>query len=308
MNIRPETVQDYPVITDINIRAFGERYAEALVVTLLRHRARFDPELSLVAEVDGKVVGHVLFSPHRIRLLGQDVQAVNLAPLAVDVPYQKTGIGKALIAEGHRVALSKDYPLSFLLGHPPYYPRFGYRTGVYGASLVNVPTDDLPRKDDLSTHLETRAPLEKDIPVLRDLWLREEGNIDFVVFPGDSLGDWLSPNPMIECRVYLQDEKVVGYTSIKTTEPSSPRLFLAQDDEIARLMAADIGFAVTSITLPLHPYSASATVFKGAEVQAWDAAMACPLAPSLFDEFYAKLQAGERLPGRAVWPTAFDVA
>ncbi|HEY8285015.1 MAG TPA: hypothetical protein VIJ28_11575 [Chloroflexota bacterium] len=66
MTIRPEAAADYAAIADLHARAFGHRTGEALVVALLRHRGSFDPELSLVAEMDGRVVGHVLFSP-RVR-------------------------------------------------------------------------------------------------------------------------------------------------------------------------------------------------------------------------------------------------
>ncbi len=307
MNIRPEKVQDYAAIAEVNIRAFDERLAEALIVALHRQRTGFDPELSLVAEIDGEVVGHVLFSPQTIRLMGQDVKAVNLAPIAVDPAHQRKGIGVALIQFGHEIAQNKGYALSFLLGHPTYYPRFGYHTHVYGEASVNVPIQPLPVVGGLNANLPTRAPVQKDVPVLRKLWLHEEGNVDFAIVPGDSLADWLSPNPLIQARVYLHYDRVVGYTRIKTTEPGRPLLFLAQDAHIAQLMAADIGHGLPSITLPLHPYSASASAFSGAAVKAWDAGMACRLAPSPFDEFYARLQAGERLPGRPVWPSAFDM-
>lgn len=307
MNIRPEKVQDYAAIAEVNIRAFDERLAEALIVTLHRQRPQFDPELSLVAEIDGEIVGHVLFSPQTIRLMGQDVKAVNLAPIAVDPAHQRKGIGAALIQVGHEIAQSKGYVLSFLLGHPTYYPRLGYRTHVYGEASVSVPIQPLPAVGGINANLPTRTPVQKDISVLQQLWRHEENNVDFAIVPGDSLADWLSPSQLIQARVYLHYDRVVGYTRIKTTEPGRPLLFLAQDAHIAQLMAADIGRGLPSITLPIHPYSASASAFSGAVVKAWDAGMAYPLTPSPFDEFYARLQAGERLAGRPVWPSAFDV-
>src|SRR5688500_16279882 len=121
MLIRAETPRDYATIADIHVKAFDNRAAEAVIVGLHRHRSRFDPELSLVAEIDGQVVGHVLFSPQTIRLLGQNLEVVNLAPIAVHPTHQGKGIGAALIEEGHSIARSKGYPFSFLLGHPEYY-------------------------------------------------------------------------------------------------------------------------------------------------------------------------------------------
>jgi putative acetyltransferase len=299
MLIRPETPSDYAAITEINIRAFDQRLSEALIVALHRQRSRFNPELSLVAEIEGRVVGHVLFTPHTIRLLGQDVNAVCLAPIAVDPLHQKAGIGGKLIEEGHSIAREKGYALSFLIGHAEYYPRFGYKTGVYaGASSVDVTVES-----GADVNLETRKPLEADIPALKRLWINEEGEVDFAIVPGDSLMDWMSPNPQIEAAVYLREGEIIGYSRIHQHEPTVPRMFLAKDAESAQTIAAKIG----ATRLPLHPYSASASVFGQPALTVWGAEMACPLSPNIFDEFYGKLQTGERLPGRVIWGTMFDL-
>ncbi len=86
--MRPETIHDYAAIAEINVQAFDNRAAEALIVTLLRNRPQFDPELSLVAEIEGQVVGHVLFSPYNMPVLGESVPVVSLAPIAVHPTYQ----------------------------------------------------------------------------------------------------------------------------------------------------------------------------------------------------------------------------
>lgn len=96
INIRAETLQDYAAIAQVHIRAFGGRLDEALIVALQRQRPQFDPELALVAEVEGLVVGHALFMPQVIRLLGTDVRAVNLAPIGIDPAYQRRGVGARL--------------------------------------------------------------------------------------------------------------------------------------------------------------------------------------------------------------------
>lgn len=139
--IRPERVTDYAEISSLHARAFGSRTGEPLVVALHRQRRVFDPELSLVAEIDGHLVGHVLFSPHQIRLLDSTIPAVNLAPIAVQPVYQGQGIGGQLITEGHAIAVSKGYTVSFLLGHTTYYPRFGYQTHAYGSSQLLLPIE-----------------------------------------------------------------------------------------------------------------------------------------------------------------------
>lgn len=304
MIIRSETIQDYPVIADINVRAFEERAGEALIVSLSRHRRDFDPELSLVAEIDGQVVGHALFTPMRIRLSGETARVVNLGPIAVDPNIQRQGIGGALIARGHELARAKGYALCFLLGHPTYYPRLGYLTHAFGASSCKIHTDALPESD-----LDTRKPAATDLPVLRELWLHEEGNADFSVDPGDLLLDWISPNPAITASVYLLNSQVVGYTRIHRDEQQSPGVFFARDHETARKMARMIGGGAR-IELPLHPRSASAGAFADArfETHSWEASMVYPLLPSPFDAYYQEVSAGTRPPGRPIWTVTFEIA
>lgn len=307
MLIRPESPQDYPAVMRIHTRAFG-RLAEGLVVALLRQQAAYDPALSLVAEVDGEVAGHALFTPGPIRLLGVDVPAVLLAPIGIDPAYQRQGIGAALIHEGHRIARAQGFALSYLLGHPTYYPRLGYRPGVFGAASVQVDLDALRRKTTLPA-LEGRPPQEADIPALQALWQRAEAEVDFTSAPGDLLLDWLSPNPLMQTAVYLHEGRIVGYTRIKAGEACAPRVFVAADAAAAQAIAAEIGKSCDALTLPLHPYSASASAFEGVQCQAWDAGMGFSLMEDgPFDAFYAQQQAGQRPPGRPIWGTAFDVA
>ncbi len=299
LSIRPEMPQDIPAIAALQARAFGYRAGEPVIVMLHRQRREFDHILSLVAELDGRIIGHALFSPRSIRLLGQPVRAVNLAPIAVEPAQQRRGIGAALMQEGHRVARAKGYSLSFLLGHPTYYPRFGYRTRVYGTSWVLAYLDPADARP-----LEVRPVREDDVPELHDLWLHEEGGVDFAIDPGLDMVEWLSPNPGFEGRVYLEGGQIIGYTR---GPANSPRLFLARNAGVARAMAALIADGKPEITLPLHPYSASASAFGTAECEAWDAGMAVALATSPFDEFCARLAKGERQPGRPIWPVEFDL-
>lgn len=308
MNLRPETPADYPAVNTVHIRAFGGRLAEALIVALHRERARYDAALSVVAELDGKIVGHALFSPQMIRLMDVDVLAVNLAPIGIDPAYQKRGVGAALMREGHRIAQQKGYALCFLLGHTDYYPRFGYRTGAYGVYSVEV---DGPFTEDDA--LESRMPQESDIPDLLALWRYEQDQVDFAVVPGESLLDWISPNPLIKELVYTRDGRVVGYARIGRIEPANPGIFLAADAHTARGMAADMAGEAEQITLPLHPASASARVFDGSTVKGgpWNAAMVCPLngdGIALLDAYFDAIHVGQRSAGQVIWPTLFDLA
>ncbi|MEO8396344.1 MAG: N-acetyltransferase [Chloroflexota bacterium] len=296
MKIRPETLKDYAAIARVNARAFNPHISVPFLVDLHRHRTRFDPEMSLVAEIDGKIVGHVLFSPQTIRLLGQDVEVVNLSPLAVAPEHQRTGIGSALVEEGHRIAKAQGYPLSFLIGHSAYYPRFGYQTRMFGSALLKVSTQDFQQQA-----METRLPAEADIPALRELWLHEEGDVDFAIYPGDELLDWISPNPAIKSLVYTIGGVIFGYARV---EGNKTHLFLARDHQAAHAMARQIG---SEIELPLHAYSASAEGLGDSVYSIWDAAMVSTFAPSPFDEYAAQVQAGKRIPGYPIWGVEFEL-
>ncbi|MEO8395437.1 MAG: N-acetyltransferase [Chloroflexota bacterium] len=296
IKIRPETLKDYAGIAHVNARAFVTHPNVALIVDMHRHRTRFDPELSLVAEVDGQIVGHVLFSAQTIRLMGQSVEVVNLSPLAVAPEHQRTGVGRALVEEGHHVAKAQGYPLSFLIGHSTYYPRFGYQTRAFGASSLKVSTRDFQQPA-----METHPPTEADIPALRDLWLHEESGVDFAIYPGDALLDWISPNPAVKSLVYKIGGVVFGYARV---EGNKARMFLARDHQAARAMARQIG---DEIELPLHINSASCEALGESIYSLWDAAMVCTFAPSPFDEYYAQVQAEKHFAGRPLWGVEFEL-
>lgn len=124
--IRQENKNDYEEVYNVIKTAFetaehSDGNEQDLVVAL-RKSDNFIPELSLVAVIDNKIVGYILFT--KIKIGKQEELA--LAPLGVLPEYQKQGIGRTLIQEGNKKAKELGYHYSVVLGSDKYYPKFGY--------------------------------------------------------------------------------------------------------------------------------------------------------------------------------------
>lgn len=121
--IRSEQPQDVPGIREVNRQAFG-REEEGAVVDKLRENC--NDILSLVALAEDKVVGHIFFSPAVIEWENGSLEGSGLAPLAVLPDCQRQGIGSALVKAGLAKVEEAACPFVILIGHPEYYPRFGF--------------------------------------------------------------------------------------------------------------------------------------------------------------------------------------
>ena len=150
--IRPERPEDMAAVFAIHAAAFPTD-AEACLVDRLR--AAGEARLSLVAEANGAIVGHVLFSPVSIETASGHRTGLGLAPVAVLPAHQRQGVGSALIREGLAICRQQRCRFVVVLGHPEYYPRFGFRrasdvglTNEYGADdafmVIELETGALP--------------------------------------------------------------------------------------------------------------------------------------------------------------------
>lgn len=139
ITIRQEEERDFPVVYRVVKEAFADMPMasgdEPDLVNRLRGSTAFIPELSLVAEVDGELVGHILFT----RMLIGDHPALTLAPVAVLPEWQGRGVGSRLIEAGHRIAREMGFLSVILVGHEHYYPRFGYIPA--GSKGITAPFD-----------------------------------------------------------------------------------------------------------------------------------------------------------------------
>ncbi|MCL4746448.1 MAG: N-acetyltransferase [Burkholderiaceae bacterium] len=126
VNVRAERPEDRAAVRAVNLSAF-DTAAEANLVDALRDQVQ--PVISLVAEIDAQVIGHIMFSP--VTMDGHaDLRLMGLAPMAVSPEHQSTGIGSALVRAGLQRCSELGFGAVVVLGHPPYYPRVGFQPSV----------------------------------------------------------------------------------------------------------------------------------------------------------------------------------
>lgn len=148
MIIRNEKKSDIEVISEITIAAFKNcphgNHTEQFIVSALR--AANALVVSLVAEIEARVVGHIAFSP--VTISGHSCDWHGLGPVSVLPDYQKQGIGKALIREGLRLLRASGARGCVLVGDPRYYERFGFR------NLPDLILEGVPKENFLALPFE----------------------------------------------------------------------------------------------------------------------------------------------------------
>ena len=160
INIRREQPADYAAVYELVKQAFEHAEHtddEHNLVNRLRQSPFYLPELALVAETGGIIVGHIMFTETRVG----DSRQLLLAPLSVLPQYQNCGIGSALIKEGHRKAKKLGYEYCFLVGHAGYYPRFGYvRASALGVTCsLKFPDENFMVCDLQNQNIQLNASL-----------------------------------------------------------------------------------------------------------------------------------------------------
>ncbi len=298
IELRSERIGDEEAIDVVNCRAFRSM-DEANIVRLMRmYSPAFDRRYSVTAWDGAEMVGHALFTPARIRLMGETITAIALGPIAVVPERQKQGIGGLLIRFGHELGKREGSSLAFLYGHPSYYPRYGYRA-CYGFGKVTIGVDRLSKPVREFDRLPVR---EADVPWLTDRWAAEWADVDFGWLWGDSLGEWAIPC-MNAVMWWTRDGHRAAYT---LHAHRHPKLMLAANPELAR----DVIATLKPKTLELHPAGWLArhvldSAWATAEAKPSQAAMACELEDGVLQPYLDALASGSRQPGFTMFPLPF---
>lgn len=317
VTIRAETPGDYAAIAALTYEAFVQWQpagfkAEPLLVDLLRHHPLYDPELSLVAEREGRLVGHVLLTPWPLMVLGTHQQGAILAPLCVAPEAQRQGIGGALVQRAHEVARQKGLALSLLCGHPDYYPRFGYRQRLFSLGGIRV---KVTAGDSLDPYRD-RPVLAADAPWLETLWQRQHADAALAIAPVEGVIAWCSHTPACDALLIVRDEQPVGYVRLGRSHPVAIQALLVADDLVGvlrhvlhcRQQRQEGEFVLPADSAPQLNDAPGLSVLAS-EVATADAFMICVLdeGNAVVQRYCQSVQAGELEPAAITLPPMFDI-
>jgi putative acetyltransferase len=291
IDIRAERDGDEEAIDAVVCSAFGSMDEANLVRNMRSYYPAFDRRLSLIAWDGDEAVGHTLLTPARIRLLGQTVNALAVAPVAVVPERQRQGIGGKMLRFGHELGRREGFALAFLCGIPAYYPRFGY-VACFGGCKVTLDEQKLPAAQRTFRTLPVRP---EDMPWLVERFAAEWADVDFAWLWGSALSEWATP--CIDTKLWWRDDgRRAAYTV-------ADRMILADDADLAR----DVLAAWKPKRLAHHPAGWLARhvlddAWATVEATRGDYAMACELQDGVLAPLLEALESGRRPPGATPWP------
>lgn len=297
--VRSEKIGDEDAISETVFKAFDSASEAKIVKVMRRDYHAFSRKYSVVACIGNEIVGHTLFSPCRIRLRGKFVQALVVAPVAVVPEYQRKGIGQEMMKFGHALGAVDGFALCYLLGHPEYYPRFGYKP-CFGLSQAKVDVEKLPVPD---ISLMPSPVKQADIPWLVTLFEKEFSDIDFSLHWGANLAEWHMDG--YDAAIWRTKEgRRVAY-SVARTETKQFKLMLAEDGYYLRQMI----YKLKPQVLLQHR---AGWLGKQLKDETWisfktwfsKAAMAVDLGCGVLDDFLKKVDFEKDEPGFTAWPLA----
>lgn len=239
INIRSEKLEDYNSIVNLNYNSFNEwrpsNYkAEPLIVSALRHSQYYDKDLSIVAELDGDIVGHALFSIFPLIIMKEKRMGAFLAPICVDTKLQKQGIGKMLIEEGHKRLKDKGVSVALLCGHENYYPRFGYENKMFALSGVSISIN----AENINTeYITERSIKNSDLEWITEQWHNIHKNDRLALYPGDTISQWFNHSLIYRSSMIYEDNILLGYVRYRNTYPLEIKELLVTEDNAEKIIA-----------------------------------------------------------------------
>ncbi len=241
MNIilRSERPEDYNKIANLNYNSFNEwrtssYKAEPLIVSALRHSQYYDNELSIVAELDGDIVGHALFSIFPFIVMKEKRTGAFLAPICVDTKLQKQGIGKMLIEEGHKRLQNKGVSVALLCGHENYYPKFGYENKMFALSGVNISIN----AENVNTDRITERSIKNvDLEWITEQWQSIHKDDRLALYPGDTISQWFNHSLIYRSSMVYEDNILLGYIRYRNTYPLEIKELLTTEDNAEKIIA-----------------------------------------------------------------------
>jgi len=249
-----------------------------------------------------------MFTPYRVNLYGSSLLPACLSILSVAPRYQRAGVGSALVREGLKRARDKGHPFCYLYGHDSYYPKFDYRTRMFGAAGVT-----LAARDFIPKAYEERALEAHMLPALMAMHERCFEGVSLALEHSAQMMEWKSWVPFVTTSALYDGTRLFAYLRYAREGGTiSAKKVLAADANDLALAAGHL-FSLApraeSLALPLHPASPilRGLAFKPC-LEAWEAGMllvldeACPE----IRRYSQDIQADARKLGMITWPIFFD--
>lgn len=303
--VRTERPGDEESLDRLITRAFGGSAVAGLVRLLRDDWPGYDRRLSLVAELDGRLVGHVLGLTVASRLCGEAVPAMTVGPVCVDPEHQRRGVGRRLLAALHDAGRDAGARYAVLAGVPSYYPRLGYQA-CWAFCDCRIDREALPPSE-LELVAEPIGPA--DLPWLVERLAAEVEQVDFgLQWPATVLS---FSRPGLDTAIWYHAGRRAAYTVCRPSGPFKPpqELFLLADEPalaravLARLRPASLahhpaGWLAREVLDPAWATPGALSVTPPC--------MAFELVDGALGDYLAGLAAG-RTPGTVNWPLPFWV-
>ncbi len=291
IELRCEQPGDEDAIDVVHCQAFRNMEQANLVRMMRSQHPAFERRFSLTAWDGDRMVGHALFTPAGIRLMGRTLRALAVEPVAVVPDRQGQGIGGHMLRFGHEMGRRDGFALAFLEGHPSYYPHHGYRP-CFGFAALHLDVDRIPQPTVPLVPMPVRA---NDAEWTARQHAAELADVDFGWPWGPNLDEWWFPG-VNALLWWTEDGRRAAYTL-------KDRLVLAEDAELARETIA----ALRPKQLLQHPSGRLALQLAGCdwartEVNPSDAAMACELQEGVLSDYRRAVEHGGRPVGATLFP------